>query len=117
MSPETADVIRHAADIVQWINLAAALAILALGLEFGRRWRAARPYLLGPITWAAHSAVFYGVVLSARLSGPVTSLWSAVLRLHGYLILLALLLAAFAVALAPVPPEDYGEDYGDETDE
>ena len=48
------DSIRHAADVVQWLNLAAVLAILAVALEAGRRWRGWRPYLAGPISWAAH---------------------------------------------------------------
>lgn len=115
MTPETADTIRHAADIVQWVNLAAALAILLLALEMGRRWRAARPYLFGPVTLAAHSVIFYLVVLLHGLPGPVTSLWSAVLRLHVYLIVLALLVAAAVVALSPTPPGLY--EYGDEINE
>ena len=57
------DSIRHAADVVQWLNLAAVLAILAVALEAGRRWRGWRPYLAGPISWAAHSVAFYLVVL------------------------------------------------------
>lgn len=106
MSPETADIVRHAGDVVQWGNLILALAILAVALEMGRRWHGARPYLLGPITWAAHSVVFYLVVLLHGLPGPVTSLWSALLRLHGYGMLLALLLAVFAVTVSPVPWEE-----------
>lgn len=43
MTPEAADTIRHAADIVQWVNLAVALLLLGVSLEFGRRWPKARP--------------------------------------------------------------------------
>lgn len=114
MSPETADTIRRAAGIVQWLNLAASMAILLLALEMGRRFRAARPYLFGPVTLAAHSIAFYTVVVFSSLPGPVTSLWSALLRLHVYLIVLSLLLAAFVVALAPTPPGFYEVPEGDE---
>lgn len=117
MSPEAADTIRHAADAVQWLDLAIVVAILALGLEIGRRWPTARPYVLGPVTIAAHSAVFYAVVLLHPLPGPVTSFWSALLRLHTYLIILALLVAMLVVGLSPTPPgaDGYGGDeVGDE---
>lgn len=115
MSPEAADVVRHAADVVQWVNLIVATIILGVALATGRRWPEARPFLLGPVTWAAHSVVFYGVVLFVHLSGPVTSLWSALLRLHGYLIVLALLVAAVAIMLSPAPPDGAAD--GDEIDE
>ena len=115
MSPENADVVRRAADAVQWVNLALAVGILAVSLEFGRRWAWARPYLLGPVSIGAHSVAFYLVALLARMPGPVASLWSAVLRLHIYLVIAALLAAAFAVALSPAPPGVYG--YGDEADD
>lgn len=113
MTPEAAQTIRTAADIVQWINLAAAVVILAVALEFGRRMAGVRPYLLGPVTWAAHSIVFYVFALLNGLPGPVASLWSAILRLHGYLILLALLVAAFVVALSPAPLGEWAEDEND----
>ena len=104
MSPETAATIRHAADVVQWFNLAAALAIMLLALEMGRRFKSARPYLVGPISLAAHSILFYLVALLGRMPGPVASFWSALLRLHIYLVILAVLLAAFVVAISPAPP-------------
>lgn len=109
MSPETADTIRHAADVVQWINLTAAVLILAIALEFGRRWRQARPFLLGPASWGAHSVVFYAFALSGSLNGPTASLWSAIRVLHVSLMLLALLVAAFVIMLSPAPPDSDGE--------
>lgn len=117
MSPEAANTVRHAADAVQWLNLAIVVAILALGLEIGRRWPAARPYVLGPVTIAAHSAVFYVVILLWPLPGPVTSFWSALLRLHMYLIILSLLVAVLIVGLSPVPPGISGYDDGEIIDE
>lgn len=116
MSPETADTVRRAADVVQWVNLIAAALILAVSLEFGRRWPKARPYLAGPVSLSVHSVVFYAFALASRLPGPVASLWSALLRLHIYLVILAVLVAAFAVMLSPTPP-DGAFSYGDETDE
>jgi len=50
MTPETADTIRHAADVVQWINLAVVQLLLGVSLEFGRRWPKARPYLAAPVS-------------------------------------------------------------------
>lgn len=116
MTPETAAAVRYAADVVQWVNLAAALLLLAVALEFGRRWPKARPYLAGPVSLAVHSVVFYIVVLFWRLPGPAVSLWSALLRLHVYLVILALLVAAFAIMLSPTPPDGYF-DYGNEPNE
>lgn len=92
------------------MNLLTVLAILALSLEAGRRWPGARPYLFGPVTVAAHSTIFYLFVLLSGLPGPHTSLWSALLRLHIYLVILALLVAMFAVALSPAPPDDEAHD-------
>ena len=77
MSTETANTIRHAADVIQWLDLAVWLAILLLSLEMGRRWKSARPYLAGPLSLGAHNVVFYLVALLVGLPGPVASLWSA----------------------------------------
>lgn len=116
MTPETADTIRHAADIVQWVNLAVVLLLLGVSLEFGRRWPKARPYLAAPVSVGVHSVAFYIVVLFWRLPGPAVSLWSALLRLHVYLVILALLVAAFAIMLSPTAPDGYF-DYGNEPNE
>ena len=113
MSPEAANTIRHAADVVQWFDLAVVVAILAVALDIGRRWPTARPYVLGPVTIAAHGVVFYIVILLWPLPGPVTSFWSALLRLHMYLIILSLLVAVLIVGLSPVPPGVGGYDDGD----
>lgn len=116
MTPETAAAVRHAADVVQWLNLAAALLLLAVALEFGRRWPKARPYLAGPVSWGVHSVVFYAFALSAALNGPTASLWSAIRVLHISLVALALLVAAFAIMLSPTAPDGYF-DYGNEPNE
>lgn len=109
MNPDT---IRHAADIVQWVDVAVWLVVLLLSLDFGRRWREARPYLAAPISLALHNILFYSVALGPGMSGPVASLWSALRVLHVALVFLALLLAAFVVALSPSPPDagGYGGD-------
>ncbi len=105
MSPAAADTIRAAADVVQWLNLATWLIILLLALEMGRRWRAARPYLAAPVSLGVHNVVFYIVALGPGMTGPVASLWSALRVYHIALVILALLVAAFAVALSPAPPQ------------
>ena len=92
MSTETANTIRHAADVIQWLDLAVWLAILLLSL-------------------GAHNVVFYLVALLVGLPGPVASLWSAVRVLHVALVILAVLVAAFAVARSPdLPGWVYDED-------
>ena len=83
------------------ISAGALLAVLSLAWVLRT---AARPYLVGPISLAAHSILFYLVALLGRMPGPVASFWSALLRLHIYLIILAVLLAAFVVAISPAPP-------------
>lgn len=105
MSPATAATIRHAADVVQWLNLATWLVILLLALEMGRRWKSARPYLAGPVSLGAHNILFYIVALGPGMTGPVASLWSALRVFHIALVILAVLVAAFAVALSPATPE------------
>jgi hypothetical protein len=105
MSPETADTIRHAADVVQWFDLAAWSAILLLALDMGRRWKSARPYLVGPVSLGVHNVVFYLVALLVGMSGPVASFWSALRVLHVALLILAIMVAAFFIALSPAPPE------------
>lgn len=105
MSPAAADTIRAAADVVQWLNLATWLVILLLALEMGRRWKSARPYLAGPVSLGAHNILFYIVALGPGMPGPVASLWSALRVFHIALVILAVLVAAFAVALSPTPPD------------
>ncbi len=111
MTPEAG---RAVADAIQVINLILALAILVIAIDAGRRWRAARPYLAGPVSFAVHSLVFYVAALADVVVAPWSSLWSAALRLHGYLFLLGTLLAFYVVALAPAmePEPDEGDDDG-----
>lgn len=109
MTPEAG---RAVADAIQVINLILALAILVVALDAGRRWREARPYLAGPVSFAMHSLVFYVAALADAVVAPWSSLWSAALRLHGYLFLLGTLLAFYIVALAPAMEPDEGDDDG-----
>ena len=97
----TPDTVRAAADGLQVVNLMLALVMLSVALDAGRRWRAARPYLFGPVTFAAHSIIFYAAVLADVVPSPWTSLWSAALRLHSYLFILGTLVAFYAVARSP----------------
>lgn len=95
------EAVRATADAIQVLNLLFAVAILVLSLEAARRWKAARWYVIGPVTYAVHSMVFYGVVMLGLLVAPWSSLWSAVLRLHSYVFIFATLLILFIVALSP----------------
>ena len=101
---------RAVADAVQWINLLVVLAILALSLDAGRRWPRVRAYLVGPVTYSVHSIIFYIVALMNIVITPWTSLWSALLRLHGYTFILATMIVFYIVAVAPYWPEDEASD-------
>ena len=65
--------VRAAADAVQWADVIAAVAILILSLEAGRRWPQARPFLFGPVTYAAHGVVFHVATLTNLVPAPWTS--------------------------------------------
>ena len=104
MSEET---IRAAANTLQVINLIWATAILVLSLMAGYRWKVARFYLLGPITYAIHSLIFYGVILAGVHLGAWSSLWSAALRLHSYAFVFGTILAFYLVATHNPPSDDY----------
>lgn len=95
--------VRVVTDWLQIVNLLMAGAILLLSLTAGQRWKTARPYLLGPITFAAHSIVFYLAALGGWLPQGSTwvSLWSALLRMHSYAFILGTLAAFYLVALSP----------------
>ena len=93
--------VRAAADALQVINLILAVCLLALSLEAARRWKAARWYAVGPGTFAVHSILFYAAILLEVVPAPWTSLWSAALRLHSYVFVLATIAVLFIVALSP----------------
>ena len=93
--------VRAAADAVQWADVIAAVAILILSLEAGRRWPQARPFLFGPVTYAAHGVVFHVATLMNLVPAPWTSLWSATLRMHSYAAFGGFLAAPFLIAVSP----------------
>jgi hypothetical protein len=84
-----ATTIRAVADIVQWLVVAVAVGILLLSLYVIRRWRQFWPYLLSPFLLAVHSILFYWFALRDVLPPPWGNLWSATLRLHSYVVILA----------------------------
>lgn len=93
--------VRSVVDAIQVINLLIATGILVLSIAAARRWKAARWYAVGPGTFAVHSILFYTVILLEVVPAPWTSLWSAALRLHSYLFILATIVVLFVVALSP----------------
>lgn len=95
--------VRRAVDAIQWVVLACAILTLALTVAMGVKWRRTRPYLALPVTLAVHTIVFYIFALNNLLHGPWPSLWSAVLRLHYIVVILA---ALAAIALALIGEED-----------
>ena len=93
--------IRHVADMMQWVDLLLALAILALALATLVKWRRARPLLFGLITLSAHGVAFHAATLANLVGSPLVNLWSATLRAHVYGVILATLMAFVAVAFSP----------------
>lgn len=88
-------VVRGVAAAIQWIVLFCSLATLALCVVMGYNWKRTRPYLILPVTLALHSILFYAFALSDALSSPWGNLWSAVLRLHSYLVILGVMAVVF----------------------
>lgn len=101
MTPETADTVRAAADALQWVVLGVIVVTLVMALDAWRRWPRARPYLAGLLTLAAHGVVFYVCALARVIPAPWVSLWSAALRFHSSLYILAMLVVVYAVARRP----------------
>jgi hypothetical protein len=112
MTLPPADTVRAVADVIQWLLLAVIVATLALALDAGRRWRGARPFLAGLLTLAAHEVIFYVCALARVIPGPWVSLWSAALRLHSSVYILAMLVVFYVVARRPWRP--WWVDGGDE---
>lgn len=95
------EAVRSVVDAIQVINLLMAAGILVLSFAAARRWKAARWYAVGPGTFAVHSILFYAAILLEVVPAPWTSLWSAALRLHSYVFVLATIAVLFIVALSP----------------
>lgn len=96
--------LRAAADTLQWVVLGVILLTLLLALDAWRRWPAARPYLAGLLSLAAHGAVFYVCALARVIPAPLVSLLSAALRLHSFGYILAMLIMFYVVARHPWRP-------------
>ena len=115
MSPEAANTIRHAADAVQWLDLAVSggvlLALLCALARWPRNWR----LIVLPATYMALSVAFYVAVLMDAVPSPWTSLFSSALRLYSYI--LAIVIGG-AVVLAAVGSDDDANNIDDrEADE
>lgn len=102
MSPEA---VRAVADAIQWVVLGVVIATLITALYAGRRWPSARAYLFGLVTLTVHSVVFYVCALARVIPAPWVSLWSAALRLHAYVYILAMLALFVAVVRRPWWPD------------
>lgn len=102
MSPEA---VRAVADAIQWVVLGVVIVTLAVALYTGRRWPSARAYLFGLVTLTVHSVIFYAFALANAIPPPWGNLWSASLRLHAYVYILAMLALFVAVARRPWWPD------------
>lgn len=94
----TAEAVRAAADALQVVVLVVIVVTLLLTLEAGRRWPAARKGLAGLVTLGVHGVLFYVFALAGAIPAPFVSLWSAGLRLHSSVFILALLVVFFGIA-------------------
>jgi hypothetical protein len=111
MSPETAETIRRVADGVQWINLAASIALLMLVLAAGYFWPRWRRALTLPLGYAVAAVAFYVAALVDIMPGPMASLLSALLRLYAHVMMLATLGVIVYVALTDDIIDDHEGDY------
>jgi hypothetical protein len=100
--------IRAVTDVIQWLNLLCAVAILALCIGIGWKWRGVRAYLWLPLTFGLHGTVFYALALANAIPPPWGTLWSAVLRFHGFVVVLGVL-AVVAIALWSPDEVENGE--------
>lgn len=97
MTPEAADTIRRAADVVQWFNLAVSVAVLAalayVLIRWPRGWRLA----VLPASYMVASTAFYVAVLFHAIPAPWISLFSATLRLYSYILAIVIMAVLGAV--------------------
>ena len=103
MTPEAADTIRRAADVVQWFNLAVSVAVLLALLCALARWPRNWRLVALPLSYMALSVAFYVAVLMDAVPSPWTSLFSSALRLYSYI--LAIVIGGMVV-LGAVGAED-----------
>lgn len=99
IADSAADTVRHAADIVQWMNLAIALAILLMVLAAGMKWPNWRRVLTLPLGYGVLATLFYVATLANAFTGPWASLLSALLRLYAHLMIAATLGVVIYIAL------------------
>ena len=108
MTPEAADTIRRAADVVQWFNLAVSVAVLAALVYVLTRWPRGWRLVVLPASYMVASTAFYVAVLFHAIPAPWISLFSATLRLYSYI--LAIVIGG-AVVLSAVDAEDDDDDW------
>ena len=108
MTPEAADTIRRAADVVQWFNLAVSVAVLAALVYVLTRWPRGWRLAVLPASYMVASTAFYVAVLFHAIPAPWISLFSATLRLYSYI--LAIVIGG-AVVLSAADAEDDDDDW------
>jgi hypothetical protein len=81
-------------NTLQLLALGFALSITALTLYIGWRWPRYRGYLAFPLTLGVHATVFYVLATSDAIPPVWGNLWSSLLRLHSYTMILLVLAAA-----------------------
>lgn len=111
MSPETANTIRHAADVTQWGALGVIVTVLAVILLAGYRWPEWRRVLALPLLYSVLAIAFYVATLMNLVPAPWTSLLSAALRLYVHVLMLTVL--GVAVYVAYIEERDAGGDDGE----
>ena len=94
--------------IFQIGNLVGALVILTAIVLIARRWPDTRLLLGFPALWAVFGVAFYLLVFSDRMTAPALQLWSAVYRFVTMVMILASVVALWAIMTEP--PDDIGND-------
>ncbi len=97
MTPEAADTIRRAADVVQWFNLAVSVAVLAALVYVLTRWPRGWRLAVLPASYMVASTAFYVAVLFHAIPAPWISLFSAALRLYSYILAIVIMVVLGAV--------------------
>jgi hypothetical protein len=88
------DAVRSVTNTLQLLALMSAIGMVLLTLYIGWRWPRYRSYLSFPLTLGVHATVFYVLATSDAILPAWGNLWSSLLRLHSYTMILLVLAAA-----------------------
>ena len=91
---------------IQLINVAGLAVILLVAVLLLKRWPDSHGLIIPPVLWAGYGVVFYGFVLSGRLSAEAVLLWGAIHRMLAVFMILGALVALWFILDAPEVEDD-----------